>query len=172
MPLTINPIKLYKNQYNNKTLVSYKQMEKQKKKVVRSDKRKTMAKVAKAVLKNPIASEREIAKIAKVSNWSAHNHLSELEQTWALSKDPRIRAISDTDLQIVDLVQKETIVRLTTPKELAKINALDLNRIWDISIKRHSLIIWKATDELWWMNVAKVVSLPDLIDDTGDTPKT
>jgi len=38
------------------------------KKVVRSDKKKTMAKVAKAVLKNPTASEREIAKIAGVAN--------------------------------------------------------------------------------------------------------
>jgi hypothetical protein len=49
---------------------------------------------------------------------------------------------------------------------------LDLNRIGDISIKRHSLIIGKATDEMWGMKVAKVVSLPDLMDDTGDTPTT
>lgn len=147
-------------------------MEKQKKKVIRSDKKKTMAKVAKEILKNPVASQREIAKKAGVWLWTVSRNTNELEQTGALAKDPRIRAISDDDLHIVKLVQKETIVRLTTPEELAKINALDLNRIWDISIKRHSLIIWKATDEMWWMNVAKVVSLPDLIDDTGDTPKT
>ena len=142
------------------------------KKVVRSDKKKTMAKVAKAVLKNPTASEREIAKIAGVANWSAHNHMSELEQTWALSKDPRIKAISDADLLIVNLVQAETVKRFQNPEELKKINALDLNRIWDISIKRHSLIIGKATDEMWWMKTAKVVSLPDLMNDTGDNPTT
>ena len=141
----------------------------QKKPIVRSDKRKTMAKVAKAVLQNPTASEREIAKIAWISPSTAHDHKTEIEQTWALSKDPRIRAISDDDLLIVKLVQKETIVRLENPEELKKINALDLNRIWDISIKRHSLIIGKATDEMWWMNVAKVVSLPELLDDTGNT---
>jgi hypothetical protein len=45
-------------------------------------------------------------------------------------------------------VQAETIKRFQNPEELKKINALDLNRIGDISIKRHSLIIGKATDEM------------------------
>jgi len=143
-----------------------------KKPVVRSDKKKTMAKVAKAVLKNPTASQREIAKEAGVSLWTVNNRTTELEQSWTLSKDPRIKAISDTDLLIVNLVQAETIKRFQNPEELKKINALDLNRIGDISIKRHSLIIGKATDEMWGMKVAKVVSLPDLMDDTGDTPTT
>ena len=143
-----------------------------KKPVVRSDKKKTMAKVAKAVLKNPTASQREIAKEAGVWLWTVNRNTNELEQTGTLAKDPRIKAISDDDLHIVKLVQKETIVRLEDPEELKKINALDLNRIWDISIKRHSLIIGKATDSLWWMKTAKVVSLPDLMNDTGDTPTT
>jgi hypothetical protein len=52
-----------------------------------------------------------------------------LEQTGALSKDPRIKAISDTDLLIVNLVQAETVKRFQDPEELKKINALDLNRI-------------------------------------------
>jgi hypothetical protein len=54
---------------------------------------------------------------------------NELEQTGALAKDPRIKAISDTDLLIVDLVQQETVKRFQNPEELKKINALDLNRI-------------------------------------------
>jgi hypothetical protein len=44
---------------------------------------------------------------------------------------------------------------------LKKINALDLNRIWDISIKRHSLIIGKATDSLWGLNVVKETDFTD-----------
>lgn len=142
------------------------------KKVVRSDKKKTMAKVAKAVLKNPTASQREIAKEAGVWLWTVNRNTNELEQTGTLAKDPRIKAISDTDLLIVNLVQAETVKRFQDPEELKKINALDLNRIWDISIKRHSLIIGKATDEMWWMKTAKVVSLPDLMNETGDTPTT
>ena len=54
---------------------------------------------------------------------------NELEQTGALAKDPRIKAISDTDLLIVNLVQAETVKRFQDPKQLAQINALDLNRI-------------------------------------------
>jgi hypothetical protein len=49
--------------------------------------------------------------------------------TGALSKEPRIKAISDTDLLIVNLVQAETVKRFQDPKQLAQINALDLNRI-------------------------------------------
>lgn len=135
--------------------------EPKKKTRVRSDKKKNIAKVAKTILKNPTASEREIAKIAWVSNGTAHNAKTEIEQSWALAKDPRIKAISDDDLVIVKLVQKETIVRLEDPEELKKINALDLNRIGDISIKRHSLIIGKGTDALGWMNVVKETDFTD-----------
>jgi len=142
------------------------------KKVVRSDKKKNQSKVVKEALKNPIASQREIAKKLNMSNSTVSKHIQEIEQSNTLSKDPRIKAISDTDLLIVNLVQAETVKRFQDPKQLAQINALDLNRIWDISIKRHSLIIGKATDEMWWMKTAKVVSLPDLMNETGDTPTT
>jgi DNA-binding Lrp family transcriptional regulator len=134
---------------------------KKKKLIIRSDKKKNQAKIVKEVLKNPTSSQREIARKLNVSNSTVSEHMQEIEQNNTLAKDPRIRAISDDDLLIVKLVQKETIVRLETPEELKKINALDLNRIWDISIKRHSLIIGKATDSLWWLNV---VSEADLLE--------
>lgn len=134
---------------------------KKKKLIIRSDKKKNQAKIVKEVLKNPTSSHREIARKLNVSNSTVSEHMQEIEQNNTLAKDPRIRAISDDDLLIVKLVQKETIVRLETPEELKKINALDLNRIWDISIKRHSLIIGKATDSLWWLNV---VSEADLLE--------
>lgn len=134
---------------------------KKKKLIIRSDKKKNQAKIVKEVLKNPTSSQREIARKLNVSNSTVSEHMQEIEQNNTLAKDPRIKAISDDDLLIVKLVQKETIVRLETPEELKKINALDLNRIWDISIKRHSLIIGKATDSLWWLNV---VSEADLLE--------
>jgi hypothetical protein len=104
-------------------------MQMTKKPVVRSDKKKNQAKVAKEMLKNPVASQREIAKAAGVAVSTVNVHKEEIEQNQTLAKDPRIKAISDDDLTIVKLVQKETIVRLEDPEELKKINALDLNRI-------------------------------------------
>ena len=127
----------------------------------RSDKKRNESKVAKVILKNPTASEREIAKLAWVSAGTAHNHKTEIEQSWALSKDPRIRAISDKDLQIVNLVQNETLTRLQDEEQRRAINTLDLNRIGDMSIKRHSLIMWSATDDKWAMKENNLKYLTD-----------
>lgn len=117
------------------------------KKTIRSDKKKTQAKVTKAVLNNPTATEREIAKIAWVSRSSAHRQKTELEQTGALSKDTRIRAIADSDLRITILGQSELIDRLQDEAKRSKIQARDLNAIIDSSVKRRAFIWWDNTDK-------------------------
>ena len=48
---------------------------------IRSDKAKNFQKVAKAVMLDPLATQRDIADSAKVSLGTANNMISELEQT-------------------------------------------------------------------------------------------
>lgn len=69
------------------------------KKTKRADKKRNKAKIAKALLKDPTLTERELAKVAWVSLWTAHNHKEELEQSW--TEDPRIQAICDKDMEII-----------------------------------------------------------------------
>lgn len=130
-------------------------------KPTRRDKKINQAKVAKAVLANPTASEEEIAKMAWVSTWTAHNHKKEIEETWVLSKDPRIRAISDKDLKIVELTQDKIIDRLEDEEELKKVSTRDLSAISNDSIKRHSLIMWSATDKDWGLKSTEIVVIND-----------
>ena len=125
----------------------------------RSDKKRNQAKVAKVMINNPTASEADIAKEAWVSTWTAHNHKTEIEESWVLGKDPRIVAISDKDLDIVKLVQDETLTRLQDGEQRKSINTLDLNRIGDMSIKRHSLIMGSATDDKWGVKESSVHKL-------------
>jgi len=52
----------------------------------RVDKRKNVWKVAEILAKNPNKTEREIAKEAGVSNWTAHNAKKELLKSWKLDE--------------------------------------------------------------------------------------
>jgi len=51
------------------------------KKTQRADKVKTQAKVIGAIISDPLADQRTIAKKAGVSKTSVHNHLKDIDQT-------------------------------------------------------------------------------------------
>lgn len=115
--------------------------------VIRADKRKSLSKVAKVALKNPLLTEREVAQEANVSNWTAHNMIKELEQTWA--KDDRIIWITDKDLKIVRLWLDEIERRLSDREELEKMRTSEISQVIRENTARYTLFRWTATDENW-----------------------
>jgi len=114
---------------------------------MRSDKKTSLAKVAKTVLMNPLDTERDIAEKAWVSNWTAHNMIKELEQTWA--KDPRIVWLTDKDFELMEKIQKIKFDRLNKPEE---VNNRDIDTWENTANKRYTIFRGKATDEGGWLN--------------------
>ena len=115
----------------------------------RSDKLKNRAKVIKATLKNPLATQREIAKQQWVSLWTVHNVQKEVEQTW--TKDDRILWICDKDLEIIKLWQKIIQDKLNDKKTVKKMKASEVSQVIAENTRRYTLLRWNATDENGWI---------------------
>lgn len=124
---------------------------------MRADKAKNIAKVAKVALKEPLLTEREIAEKADVWNGTAHRVLSELEQTGA--KDPTILLITDKDLSIVTIGQREIEKRLSTPEELEKMRTVEISQVIKESTARYSLFRGNATDEQWGLKETVTIEI-------------
>lgn len=113
----------------------------------RKDKQFNRAKVIAALVNNPLATEREVSKETGISVWSAHNHVSELEQNWAISKV--IDLIIDSDTKITQKWQSILLNRMD--KEPEKIATRDILTAIDQWAKRRALFKWNATDDEWWL---------------------
>ena len=72
-------------------------------KVVRKDKLKNKSKVIKSLIKDPLQTERQVAKDTWLSNWTAHNQIRELKQNWAESQI--MDRVLEMDDEIMDLVK-------------------------------------------------------------------
>ena len=108
--------------------------------VERVDKKKNEAKVVKEVLANPLQSQREIATNAWVWLGTVNRHIKKMEQTG--TKDDRILGITDKDLQIVTLVQDQTLDDLLENK----LKPSDRIKAAELSTKRYTLFRWDVTD--------------------------
>lgn len=117
----------------------------EKKETRRADKKKNIAKVAKAIIQDPLATQREIAKKAWVSNWTAHNMKKEVEQTWA--KDDRIVWLVEDDFEIVRIAQGIIKDKLLNEEEVAKMKVTDVSTVAKDSAARYTIFWGKATDE-------------------------
>ena len=107
----------------------------------RSDKIKNKAKVIAVKLSNPLASEREVAKKAWVSNGTAHTISKEIEQNWATIDNFKVDAIEkiiQKDLTIVELAQAELEKRLKHKPE--DMSARDIISSADTSAKASSKV--------------------------------
>jgi len=124
------------------------------KKAQRADKIKTQAKVIGAIISDPLADQRTIAKKAWVSKTSVHNHLKDIDQTWP--KSLAIDNIIKKDVEIVNLAQAELQRRLE--EDPKKISTKDIISAGDVSAKRYSLFKWKATDEEWGLEQAITIT--------------
>lgn len=121
----------------------------------RVDKLKNKAKVIAKVIANPLATERELAKETWLGNWTIHNHLKELEQTWA--KSQAIEEIIAKDAKIVNLAQSILVDRLEKTPD--KVSTRDIISASDISAKRYSIFKWEATTNEWGMKEIKNITI-------------
>lgn len=119
------------------------------KKEDRSDKAKNIAKLIKEIIKNPLSTERELAKITWLSKTTVHNLKKELDQIWPKSEN--ILEICRTDFNIVKLWQAEINRRLWISSELDKMRTFEIAQTIEKSEKRYMLFKWKATDEEGWL---------------------
>lgn len=126
-------------------------------KKMRVDKRKNVEKVAKAMIENPRATEREIAKKVWIGKSSVNRLKEELGQIGA--KDERILTLTDWDREQQLTIQKIKNERLQEPD---KISNKDLNSREEFAMKRYSLFRGNATDNNWWLNV-EVISFKDIL---------
>ena len=98
----------------------------------RSDKAKNIDKVAAALVKNPLATEKELASDAGIGMGTAHRAKKEVERTGESMKDSRIVALTDRDMELQELIQARKFKKLIDEPD--KISDGDLNQ-WD----RHSM---------------------------------
>ena len=115
----------------------------------RSDKLKNRAKVIKATLKNPLKSQREIAKDQWISKSSVNIIQQEMGQTG--TKDDRILWICDADLEIIKLWQKIIQDKLNDKKTVKKMKASEVSQVIAENTRRYTLLRWNATDENGWI---------------------
>jgi predicted transcriptional regulator len=112
---------------------------------MRSDKAKSLDKVAAAVTINPLQSVREIADETGVSKSAVARAIDELGQTG--TKDPRIVNLADGDLLIQELANDETIRRFRDKDELAKMRTTEVAQVAEKAYTRYMFIKGKATDK-------------------------
>lgn len=124
---------------------------------MRVDKAKNIAKVAKTLLENPLQTEREIAEQTGISNWTAHNIKWELEQIWA--KDDRILWITDTDLSILTIGQREIERRLNDKEEVEKMRTVEISQVIKESTARYTLFRGNATDNEWGLKQIESIDI-------------
>ena len=124
---------------------------------MRTDKAKNIAKVAKVVLENPLASQREIADEANVWLWTANRIKQELEQNG--TKDERILWITDTDLSILTIGQREIERRLNDKAEVEKMRTVEISQVIKESTARYSLFRWDATDKEGGLNQTVTIQM-------------
>jgi hypothetical protein len=120
-------------------------MTKQKKE--RVDKTKNKIKVIRELLKNPLQTEREIAK--KTNIWKSTSNRLRKEIGQIGTKSNIIDEIIKNDADIVKLTQAEISKRIK--KDPTKVSTRDLISAWDVSAKRYSIFKWDITDKEWWL---------------------
>lgn len=119
---------------------------------IRKDKVRNKVKVIKEVLKDPLASQDEIAKRSWVSKGTVNNNIQELDQSWLTSET--IDRICENDKDLIDLVAWLNLKEIKAIADKWKVSLMDLKAINDItekSTKRYTLFKWNITDDEWWL---------------------
>lgn len=125
------------------------------KKRERAESKKNKASVVKAIVKNPLWTQRERAKEAWVSKWTITNKLGELGQKG--TKDDRIIGICDDDLKIVKLGQAELLKRLKdTPWKIWVRDIVSAMESWT---KRYTIFKWDITDKEWGLKSIEWITI-------------
>ena len=107
-------------------------------------KKKNMIEVAKAIIKNPLLSERDIANSIWVSHTTVQNAKKELCQQ--LPKEASMVDFLKIDLDIQTLSSNEIRRRLT--EEISTVRITELKELNESSFKRRQLLGGWATDRM------------------------
>ena len=79
---------------------------------MRTDAQKNLSKVAGQLVKDPLLTDREIAKEVGIGKSTANRAKQELGQNGTIERNPRTVKIASADLDIVDSIQRITILSL------------------------------------------------------------
>jgi len=109
----------------------------------RRDSNNNLIKVAKIVLKNPHATERQIAKEANIWNWTAHRQLEYLERVKSVFIEEVLRA----DEEIIKLAQDAVRQKLSDPEYIKTARTTELSTVAKDSTARFTLFKGNSTDE-------------------------
>lgn len=115
---------------------------------MRIDKAKKVSSVTKELLENPLQTVREVAEKTGVSKSSVASYIQEDLDKLGL-KDDRILWITDTDLSILTIGQREIERRLNDKEEVEKMRTVEISQVIKESTARYSLFRWSATDKDW-----------------------
>lgn len=121
----------------------------------RVDKTKNKIKVIKELLRDPLQTDREIAKNANIWLATTNRNKQELEQNG--TKSNIIDEIIKKDAEIVKLTQAEIQRRIL--EERWKVSTRDLISAWDVSAKRYTIFKWDVTDDEWWLKSISDISI-------------
>lgn len=121
----------------------------------RVDKTKNKIKVIKELLRDPLQTDREIAKNAKIWLATTNRNKKEMEQNG--TKSNIIDEIIKKDAEIVKLTQAEIQRRIL--EERWKVSTRDLISAWDVSAKRYTIFKWDVTDDEWWLKSISDISI-------------
>jgi len=122
-----------------------------KKPTKRADKAKNIDKIASAIVKNPLGTNKELAKEAGVSERTVERRKEEVAST--VVKDDRVKSLTGKDAQIQSLIAtiklkklNKAIERMEENKPL-EISDGDINN-WDKhSMARHMALVGDITDD-------------------------
>ena len=124
--------------------------------IERSDKKKNIDKVTASLIKNPLQSQREVAKDVWIGLWTVNRAKEEMEQN-GTTKDDRIINLTDKDFELMQKIQKRKFERMDDKEK--PVNDNDINS-WDREAKaRFTLFRWEATDKEWWSKEVLILSM-------------
>ena len=119
-----------------------------------------MEKVAKARLKNPRATTREVAE----KTWLDHSTVAKLDKEipQISTKDDRIITLTDKDFDIVKLAQQRIEEKLMDEAEMKKTRIGEISTVAKDSAARYTIFRWELTDNEWWGKV-EIISFKDIL---------
>ena len=111
--------------------------------IERADKKKSLDKIVASLVKNPLQTERQIAKDTWVSKSSVNRLKEEAGQIGP--KDFRIQNLLDKDMELMLLIQNEKFRRLNEKED---INNSDIDK-WEATATKRKAIFGDVEEWQW-----------------------
>ena len=117
--------------------------------IMRNDKARNLAKITNEMLKDPLQSERKLAKKLWVWKTTVNKRIKEISK---VDKSEQVNRIIEADIEIVEIATKILKDRLKLAEESPEsMSTRDVIASADVSAKRYSLFKWDVTDKDRWL---------------------